>query len=81
MFYSQARNAVVYSHAGRPQLRSEIGLYRVESGGQIRNLTPGSMVQLGEELVLRAHIKSGDGKLMIFECCYRFYAEMSKYSN
>lgn len=59
--HSQARNAMVYSHMGRQQLRSHIGLYRQVSGGLAKSLLPGSAVQLGEELMLRAQIKSGDG--------------------
>lgn len=61
--YSQARNAMIYSHMGRQQLRSHISLYRHISGGLARSLLPGSAVQLGEELMLRAQIKSGDGWL------------------
>lgn len=52
----------MYSHTGKQQLRSQIGLYRQSSNGVSRNLSPGSTVQLGEDLLLRAQIKSGDGE-------------------
>lgn len=38
-----------------------MSLYRAGRGVKNDPLEPGAMVQLGEELVLRAHVKAGDG--------------------
>lgn len=38
-----------------------MGIYRQANNGFTRNLEPGGVVLLGEELMLRAHVKTGDG--------------------
>ncbi|XP_055313280.1 uncharacterized protein LOC129574815 isoform X2 [Sitodiplosis mosellana] len=58
----QARNAVVFAHGGGKQsLRTQLGLYRQSGSGFTKNLDAGGFVQLGEELMLRAQVKAGDG--------------------
>lgn len=65
--FSQARNAIVFAHGGSSQqLRTHLGLYRHSGSGFSRNLGSGATVQLGEELMLRAQVKAGDGELMLF---------------
>lgn len=60
---SQARNSVVFAHGGTKQnFRTQLGLYRQSSSGFSKILDSGPFVQLGEELMLRAQIKSGDGE-------------------
>lgn len=63
-FYArQARNAAVFAHGGTKQhLRTQLGLYRQSGSGFTKSLDSGGFVQLGEELLLRAQVKAGDGK-------------------
>lgn len=57
---------MVFAHSGTKQnFRTQLGLYRQSGSGFSKSLDSGSFVQLGEELMLRAQIKSGDGKLII----------------
>ncbi|XP_031620390.1 uncharacterized protein LOC116338947, partial [Contarinia nasturtii] len=58
----QARNAAVFAHGGTKQhLRTQLGLYRQSGSGFTKSLDAGGFVQLGEELMLRAQVKAGDG--------------------
>lgn len=41
--------------------RTQISLYRMANGGVGSVLTSGATVQLGDELMIRAHVKAGDG--------------------
>lgn len=60
--FSQARSAGAFAQGGTQQpYRTQISLYR-QTQGSLTPLAPGAVVQLGEELVLRAHVKAGDGK-------------------
>lgn len=53
----------MFAHGGGKQhLRTQLGLYRQSASGFTRNLDAGGFVQLGEELMLRAQVKAGDGK-------------------
>lgn len=62
LMFSQSRNAV-FAHGGSSQqLRTHLGLYRHSGSGFSQNLGSGATVQLGEELMLRAQVKAGDGK-------------------
>lgn len=64
--YRQARNSVVFANGGaNPHLRTQLGLYRLSGSGFTKSLESGGFVQLGEELMLRAQIKYGDGKCTI----------------
>lgn len=59
----QARNSVVYANGGeKSHLRTQLGLYRHSGSGFTKSLESGGFVQFGEELLLRAQIKHGDGK-------------------
>lgn len=60
---SQSRALGAVAHGGSQQpYHTQIGLYRSQRGLNSNPLVPGATVQLGEELVLRAHVKAGDGK-------------------
>lgn len=53
----------MYANGGeKPHLRTQLGLYRLSGSGFSKSLESGGFVQLGEELMLRAQIKHGDGK-------------------
>ncbi|XP_037033119.1 uncharacterized protein LOC119072076 isoform X1 [Bradysia coprophila] len=59
---NQARSAGTYANGGSQlPFRTQIGIYRQGNNGFSRNLEPGGVVLLGEELMLRAHVKFGDG--------------------
>lgn len=54
---------VVAQGGGNQQFRSQVGLFRkTDENGFSQPLTTGSVVQLGEELMLRAQVRAGDGK-------------------
>lgn len=54
-----------YVKGGHQQpFRTTMALYRQDINGFTRNLEPGGIVQLGEELMLKIHTKSGDGMLL-----------------
>lgn len=60
---SQARSSGTFANGGSQlPFRTQIGIYRQGGNGFTRNLEPGGVVLLGEELMLRAHVKFGDGK-------------------
>uniref|UniRef100_A0A336LLZ0 CSON013703 protein n=1 Tax=Culicoides sonorensis TaxID=179676 RepID=A0A336LLZ0_CULSO len=53
---------IVAQGGGNQQFRSQVGLFRkIDENGFSQPLTPGSTVQLGEELMLRTQVKAGDG--------------------
>ncbi|XP_063708836.1 uncharacterized protein LOC134837394 [Culicoides brevitarsis] len=53
---------VVAQGGGNQQFRSQVGLFRKsDENGFSQALTSGSAVQLGEELMLRAQVRAGDG--------------------
>lgn len=57
----------MFAHGGAKQhLRTQLGLYRQSGSGFTKNLDSGAFVQLGEELMLRAQVKAGDGKEILF---------------
>lgn len=50
------------AYGGNQQpFRTQLGLFCNVDGSFTKNLDPGAVVHLGEELILRAHVKSGDG--------------------
>ncbi|XP_055918366.1 uncharacterized protein LOC129950451 [Eupeodes corollae] len=58
----QARNTAVYAHGGvQNEFRTHIELLRKTLNGFSKKLEPSAVVRLGEELLLRAHVGSGDG--------------------
>lgn len=58
-----ASGGVVAQGGGNQQFRSQVGLFRkTDENGFSQALTTGSVVQLGEELMLRAQVRAGDGK-------------------
>ncbi|KAJ6633417.1 hypothetical protein Bhyg_16333 [Pseudolycoriella hygida] len=59
---NQARAAGTLANGGSQlPFRTQMGIYRLGNNGFTRNLEPGGVVLLGEELMLRAHVKFGDG--------------------
>lgn len=64
-YTSQARAAGTFANGGSQlPFRTQMGIYRQGNNGFSRNLEPGGVVLLGEELMLRAHVKFGDGKYL-----------------
>lgn len=62
-FRRQARSAGTFAHGGTQQFfRTQLGIFQNVNGAFSKKLESGSAVQLGEELMLRAQVKSGDGK-------------------
>lgn len=63
---SQARSGGTFALGGTQQpYRTQISLFRMSANGGIGSaLSPGATVQLGEELMLRAHVNAGDGWLI-----------------
>ncbi|EDW00694.1 uncharacterized protein LOC6559168 [Drosophila grimshawi] len=58
----QARSAGSYAHGGNQNaFRTHVELLRRGSNGYTRHLESNGAVQLGEELLLRAHVLAGDG--------------------
>lgn len=58
-----ANGGVVAQGGGNQLFRSQVGLFRKsDENGFSQALTTGSVVQLGEELMLRAQVRTGDGK-------------------
>ncbi|XP_016994410.3 uncharacterized protein [Drosophila takahashii] len=58
----QARNGGSYAHGGNQNaFRTHVELLRKGSTGYTRHLESNGAVQLGEELLLRAHVLAGDG--------------------
>nr|XP_016928874.1 uncharacterized protein LOC108009223 [Drosophila suzukii] len=56
----QARSGGSYAHGGN-QFRTHVELLRKGNTGYTRHLETNEAVQLGEELLLRAHVLAGDG--------------------
>lgn len=64
---SQKRSSGTHVQGGSQQnFRTQVSLFRKSGNENQTPLEPGGIVQLGEELFLRAHVNSGDGKLNIF---------------
>lgn len=62
--FSQGRSAGTFAQGGSQQpFRTQLGLFRNLDGAFTKSLESGSVVQLGEELMLRAQVKSGDGEI------------------
>lgn len=62
LLFSQSRNSGTLARGGNQQpFHTQISLYRNVQKDFSKSLEPGGIVQLGEELMLRAHVKSGDG--------------------
>lgn len=60
--FRQARSGGSYAHGGdQNALRTHVELLRKGSTGYTRHLENNGAVQLGEELLLRAHVLAGDG--------------------
>lgn len=61
--FRQARSVGNYAHGGHQNpFRTHVELLRLASdGGFKRHLESNGAVQLGEELLLRAHVLPGDG--------------------
>lgn len=60
-----------YANGGIQQpLRTHVELLRKAPNGFTRHLEPNGAVQLGEELLLRAHVLTGDGEFvfLVFYC-------------
>ncbi|XP_017068800.1 uncharacterized protein LOC108106336 [Drosophila eugracilis] len=58
----QARSGGSYAHGGNQNaFRTHVELLRKGSAGYTRHLESNGAVQLGEELLLRAHVLAGDG--------------------
>ncbi|TDG51156.1 hypothetical protein AWZ03_002519 [Drosophila navojoa] len=58
----QARSAGSYAHGGNQNaFRTHVELLRRGSNGYTQHLESNGAVQLGEELLLRAHVLAGDG--------------------
>lgn len=61
-FHSQSRNIGTIARGGNQQpFHTQINLYRNSLNGFTKLLEPNGIVQLGEELMVRAQVKSGDG--------------------
>ncbi|KAH8252768.1 hypothetical protein KR032_001825 [Drosophila birchii] len=59
----QARSGGSYAHGGNQNpFRTHVELLRKGGNGYTRHLETNGAVQLGEELLLRAHVLAGDGK-------------------
>lgn len=55
-----------YAKGGAQQpLRTHVELLRKATNGFTKHLESNGAVQLGEELLLRAHILTGDGKCLL----------------
>lgn len=65
---ARGRSAGTYAQGGSQQaFRSQIGIFRrTDDGTFSRPLESGGRVQLGEDLMLRTQIQSGDGKICLF---------------
>lgn len=62
---SQKRSSGTHVQGGTQQnFRTQVSLYRNSVNDNQTPLEPGGIVQLGEELFLRAHVNTGDGKLI-----------------
>lgn len=63
--FRQSRSLGAYARGGIQQpLRTHVELLRKSSNGFTRHLEQNGAVQLGEELLLRAHVLTGDGELV-----------------
>lgn len=59
----QARSVGSHAHGGNQNaFRTHVELLRRGTNGYTRHLESNGAVQLGEELLLRAHVLAGDGK-------------------
>lgn len=63
---SQGRSAGTIVQGGAQQpFRTQLGLFRQATNGMFtKTLEPGSVVELGEQLLLRVQVKSGDGNVI-----------------
>lgn len=61
--FSNGRSAGVFARGGTQQpFRTQLDLFQLYDGStSAKILNPGSVVQLGDELMLRAHVRAGDG--------------------
>lgn len=60
---STGRSAGIFARGGIQQpFRTQLDLFQLHDGTTAKILSPGSIVQLGDELMLRAHVKAGDGR-------------------
>lgn len=60
---STGRSAGIFARGGIQQpFRTQLDLFQLYDGTTTKILSPGSIVQLGDELLLRAHVKAGDGE-------------------
>lgn len=65
-FHSHQRSSGTHVQGGSQQnFRTQVSLFRKSGNDHQTPLEPGGTVQLGEELFLRAHVNSGDGKSII----------------
>lgn len=61
-FFSQSKNSGTLARGGNQQpFHTQINLYKNSLNGFTKILEPSGIVHLGEDLLLRAHVKSGDG--------------------
>lgn len=64
-FHSHQRSSGTHVQGGSQQnFRTQVSLFRKSGNDNQTPLEPGGTVQLGEELFLRAHVNSGDGKFI-----------------
>lgn len=63
MYYRQARSIGTYAKGGtQNSFRTHVELLRKSAQGYGRHLQMNEPVQLGEDLLLRAHVITGDGE-------------------